>query len=308
MKYGSGHFLINMNEEQSITPEHIASFWERHPCGTDFIEASEWREFFERYDRYKYSVEPHILDELASVDFDGKRVLEIGIGQGAEARKIIESGGRYTGIDITAESVERLKLRCELFSLPYERIEVMNAESMSFPDESFDIVFSHGVLHHSPRIRQIADEIYRVLRKGGMVIVMLYHRRSLNYQLSIRVLRRMGIFLLPAPGVLSLISKITGEPYERLNRHRSNLRKEGLQYLALRNFIHKATDGPDNVFSSAFSEKEVLEMFYKFNDPVITKHFLNERHFPVLKNILSTSMKKKLAARYGWHIWYKGKK
>jgi len=290
------------------TSDQIAEFWEKHPCLNDFVNVRdpEWKDFFINYDRFKYANVPHILDELRKLDLNGKRVLEIGMGQGSEAQKIIEAGAIYNGIDLTEESVARVKLRCELFSLPYESLQVMNAEELKFPNESFDIVFSHGVLHHSPRIKMIVDEIYRVLKLGGMVVVMLYHRNSINYQVSIRLIRRLGIFLLFIPGMSKLVAKLTNEKVERLEKHIANLKRHGLTYLKMENFIHKATDGPDNVFSSVFSQSEAAELFSRFKNLSFSKHLFNERHFPIARNILSARMKKKIASRFGWHLWVKG--
>lgn len=293
-------------DTKEFTPEQIAEFWEKHPCGSDFIHASEWKEFFLSYDQFKYTHEPHILEEIRKIDFKGKRVLEIGLGQGAETQKIIEAGAIYHGIDLTEESVARVKLRCELFSLPYESLQVMNAEKLDFPDESFDIVFSHGVIHHSPRIKMIIAETHRVLRKGGRVVVMLYHRNSMNYQVSIRFIRRLGIFLLFVSGISKFVAKLTNEKVERLEKHLINLKRDGLSYLKIENFIHKATDGPDNVYSSVFSQSEAAELFSVFRDLSFSKHFLNERHFPIVRSILSSETKKKIATRYGWHLWVKG--
>jgi len=291
---------------KDFTSNQIAAFWSKYPCGSNFVHASEGRDFFINYDRFKYYHEPHILDELRQIDFKEKRVLEIGLGQGAEAQKMIEAGAIYNGIDLTAESVTRVQTRCRLFSLPYESLQVMNAEKLDFPDESFDIVFSHGVLHHSPRIRTIIREIHRVLRPGGMVVAMLYHRHSINYQVSIRYLRRFGIFLLVLPGMSRLVAKLTGEDLERLEKHLLNLKREGLAYLKMENFIHKATDGPDNVFSSVFSPSEAAELFSAFKDLRFSKHFFNARHFPIVQLFLSAGMKKKISSRYGWHLWVKG--
>ena len=291
-----------------VASETIAAGWEQNPCGADFISAPEWREYFLRYDAFKYANEPHILEEIQRIDLKGKRVLEIGLGQGAESQKLIEAGARYAGIDFTAESVERVRRRCEIFDLPYERVEQMNAEQMSFPDASFDVVFSHGVIHHSPRIRTIVSEIQRVLRPGGRAVIMVYHRGSLNYHVSIRIVRRLGVGLLFVPGAARLVSALTREPVDRLLKHRENLRAEGLAYLRMDNFIHRATDGPDNVYSAVFSEAQARDLFPWLTDVRVTKHLLNERHFPVLRNLLTTAMKSRLAARYGWHLWLTGTK
>lgn len=288
----------------TYSPEEIAAFWDANPCLQDFIaSADDWRDFFERHDSYKHTHEPHTAKELGSIAWEGKRVLEIGPGEGCEAAQIIRLGGQYNGIDLSSESVRRVTLRCKLFSLPYESIRVMNAEHMDFPDDSFDIVFTHGVIHHSPRIQDIIHEIHRVLRPNGMLVLMVYHRHSINYYLSIGLLRRLGVFLLFLPGMPRLISKLTHEDQHRLQKHLRNLKREGLGYLRMKRFIHKSTDGPDNVFSSVFSEDEVRNLCCAFRELRFRRHFLNERHLPILRSILPAGVKERLAAVAGWHLW-----
>jgi SAM-dependent methyltransferase len=291
-----------------FSAESIARFWDEHPCGADFVDEEDWRRFFQSYDAYRYHVEPHILEELGRTDFADRRVLEIGMGQGADAQRIIEAGGRYTGVDITEESVSRMAERARLFALPVDGLHVMNAERLDFPDDHFDIVYSHGVIHHSPRIAAIVDQIRRVLRPGGRAIVMVYHRASANYQVSIRLIRRGGIAALFLPGVPPLVARATGEPLDRLLAHRENLRREGVGYLRMRRFIHKATDGPHNVYSAAFTRREAAELFREFEPPEIATHHLNERHFPVLRSLVPDAAKRRLAARFGWHLWVRATK
>lgn len=295
-----------MLKSSPFTAEEIAAFWQQNPCGSHFINATTWETFFTKYDEFKYSAEPHILEELHGIDFAGKRLLEIGLGQGAEAQRVIDAGAIYNGIDITEESVRRVKLRCELFHLRYESVKLCPAEKISFPDSSFDIVFSHGVIHHSPRILDIVDEIHRVLKPGGKFVVMLYHRNSINYYLSIKIVRRVGLLLLFIPGMLRVVSKLTGEPEERVQKHKKNFAAEGLNYLRIDNFIHKSTDGPDNVFSSVYSEREARQLFSKFSNLHFRKHLLNERHLPILRHLLSKKMKRKIESRFGWHLWCEG--
>lgn len=135
------------------------------------------------------------------------------------------------------------------------------------------------------------------------MVVMLYHRNSVNYHLSIRIIRRLGILLLFLPGMIGAVSKITGEPRERIEKHLFSFKKSGFRYLKMDNFIHKATDGPDNVYSSVYSEREACELLYKFKDLEFRKHLLNERHLPIVRDLLSEKMKKKIECRFGWHLW-----
>lgn len=290
-----------MNSKSNIAVD-IKDFWQNNPCGSDFIEKSEWEKFFKNYDDFKFKIEPHIIDNLAGIEWKNKKVLEIGLGQGAEAQKIIERGAVYYGIDLTEESVFRVKKRFELNNLKYDSVSVMNAEKIEYEDEYFDIVFSHGVIHHSPEISKIIEEIYRILKKNGKAVIMLYHRNSLNYRVSINIIRRAGIFLLYIPGFLKIISKITGEPVERLRKHKENMKKTGLSYLKMSNFIHKSTDGPDNIYSSVFTKKDAKKMFGKFSEIRFSVHYINLRHIPLLI-VLPKKIKKMLEAKYGWHLW-----
>jgi len=286
----------------------IKEFWEKNPCGSQFIDEVIWKDFFLDYDKFKYSVEPHILTELSKIDFKNKKVLEIGLGQGSEAQKIVEAGAYYSGIDLTEESIKRVKKRFSLYGLKYDQLCVMNAEKMDFHDNQFDIIFSHGVIHHSPKIRDIASEIHRLLKPKGELYIMLYHKNSINYLFNIKILRRIGIFLLFIPYINKLVSKLTKEPLERINKHKKYFKEFGLNYLKMKNFIHKSTDGPDNVYSSVWSIKESKKLFSKFNNLRFNIYFLNERHLPIINKFLSKKFKEKIASEAGWHLWIKGVK
>lgn len=287
----------------------IKQFWNEQPVGSNFVAYEAGKSFYERYDAFRYRTEGHILKELDEIEFKGRNVLEIGLGQGADSMQIINRGAIYYGIDLTEESVRRVKERFHLFNKPYAEIQVANAESIPYPDNTFDIVYSHGVIHHSPQIKKIVSEIYRVLMPGGKAVIMLYHQASYNYYISISVLRRMGLLLLlPLPFLTKLISKLTGESEERINRHKYYLKKEGLAYLKMKNFIHRSTDGPDNVYASVWTAKEARELFHEFSSISTSVHFLNERHLLGIQHILPKSFKNFIARKFGWHLWVKASK
>ena len=106
-----------------------------------------------------------------------------------EKMLVAKAGADYTGIDLTEAAIELARKRFALSQLNGE-FRVSDAENLDFDDASFDLVYSHGVLHHTPDIEAAVREIYRVLKPGGRAIVMLYHRGSYNYRVGIRVLRR----------------------------------------------------------------------------------------------------------------------
>lgn len=290
--------------------EEIKKFWNQNPVGENFVEYGDGGvDFFKRYDEFRYTTEGHILLELDKIDFNNKHVLEIGIGQGADSIQIVKRGAKYYGIDLTETSIKRIKDRFTFLDLPYKEIQLANAEEIPYPDDSFDIVYSHGVIHHSPNIEKIVSEIHRVLKPGGKAVIMLYHKNSINYYVSISIFRRVGLSLLMVfPFLSRFIQKITGEDVERINGHIKNLHKYGLSYLKMKNFIHRSTDGPLNVYSSVWNAKTANKLFEEFSRVQTNVHFLNERHLLGMKHLMSKRIKRKLAINYGWHLWIKADK
>jgi len=284
----------------------IREFWNENPVGSNFIQYEQDKSFYQRYDEFRYRTEGHILGELDKLALSGKKTLEIGLGQGADSMQLIERGALYYGIDLTPESVRRVKERFALFNKPYCEVQVANAEQIPYADNSFDIVYSHGVIHHSPRIDLIVAEIHRILKPGGQAVIMLYHKRSFNYYISIGLLRRMGLALIWVfPFLSRLVSKLTGESVERIDRHKYYLKQQGLRYFSMKNFLHKSTDGPDNVYSSVWTERTSRKLFHAFREMNFSIHFLNERHLLGLQHLLPGSLKRWMGRRYGWHLWVK---
>ena len=162
-----------MSEAPQNLKERVRSFWQANPCGTKFADAEVGtREFFERVEKHRYRTEWHIP---AAAGFDkarGLRVLEVGCGLGTDGAQFARAGAVYTGIDLTEAAIGLARRRFELESLPGE-FRISDAERLDFPDESFDLVYSHGVLHHTPDTARAVGEVHRVLRPGGRAIVML---------------------------------------------------------------------------------------------------------------------------------------
>ena len=102
--------------------------------------------------------------------------------------------------------MERVRTRLTLRELPYQELRQGSVLDLPFADDSFDMVFSHGVLHHVPEIKQAQSEIHRVLRPGGELVIMVYARWSLNYLVSIGVICRAALltaYPLARAGILS---------------------------------------------------------------------------------------------------------
>lgn len=149
------------------------------------------------------------------------------------------------------------------------------------------MVFSHGVLHHVPEIRQAQAEIARVLRAGGELIMMVYAKWSLNYLLAISVLRRLGLLGMVALGM-------DGKGIYSV--HVNNAREEGLfRYLRMKHFIHRNTDGPHNPYSKVYGTRQVREGFPDFAVSRSYKRFMHAPPLPVKWMPLQRFL--------GWHLW-----
>ena len=167
-------------------------WWNRNPMRYDWKEgigAGEFsREFFEEIDRRFFAnaaeylpKEGILFDSLINFSsLKDKDVLEIGVGNGSHAGLIAPHARNFTGIDLTDYAVKSTSERFRVFGLT-GKILKMDAERLDFPDATFDIVWSWGVIHHSSNTRKILEEIHRVLRPGGRAFIMVYHRGWWNY-------------------------------------------------------------------------------------------------------------------------------
>jgi glycosyltransferase involved in cell wall biosynthesis/SAM-dependent methyltransferase len=147
----------------------VERFWDTEACG-------------ERYgddqDRVRYELEPEIIPFAG---FDGARdqdVLEIGVGMGADFVRWLRAGARAVGVDLTERAVGITRARAETEGFGPVDVRQADAEKLPFADASFDVVYSWGVLHHTPGTAAALAEATRVLRPGGKLKVMLYHRHS----------------------------------------------------------------------------------------------------------------------------------
>src|ERR671932_2648222 len=194
-----------MSDAHGNLKERVRAFWQANPCGVKFADAEPGtRLFYEAVEEHRYRTEWHIPEAAGFEKARGLRVLEIGCGLGTDGARFARAGALYTGVDLTEAAVSLARRRFELEGLPGE-FRVADAEALEFEDGSFDLVYSHGVLHHTPDGRAAVREVHRVLKPGGRAVVMLYHRDSYNYRINIRILRRAGAHLLKTDTGLKLV-------------------------------------------------------------------------------------------------------
>jgi ubiquinone/menaquinone biosynthesis C-methylase UbiE len=292
-----------MSDPNQNLKERVRAFWQANPCGVKFADAEPGTpRFYELVEAHRYATEWHIPSAADFAGARGLKVLEIGCGLGTDGAQFAKAGADYTGVDLTDAAVELARRRFELFNLT-GKFQTADAEQLNFPDESFDLVYSHGVLHHTPDTAKAIREIHRVLRPGGRAIVMLYHRNSYNYRVNISLLRRAGAQLLKWDHGVGLVHKLTGEPLDKLEEHARLLRTQKQSYLGNEEFLSQNTDGAGNPLARVYSRREAGELFRDFSEVTFKTYFFNKRWLPLLGKLLPRSMESRLATRWGWHLW-----
>ncbi len=281
-----------------LTQERVRAYWNNKPCDSDLSDRERLsREYFLDIERQRYELQPHILDIISKIDWRGKRVLEIGSGVGTDARKIIRMGGDYTGINVDRVSTEATSQALRVFSLAGVALQC-DATSLDFPDNTFDVVYSFGVLHHIPEVEKAVAEIRRVLKPGGELLVMLYNRASINYVVEIMFMRKLGLCILSVPGAISLL-RWMGFQREKLERHKQLRRQR--RRMTGEEWLSRNTDGPDNPYSRVYSAAEAAELLGAFRIKNNEVDFFDHRHWGALGRLLPRNLRRALGRHWGWH-------
>lgn len=163
--------------------DEVQNQWDNDPCGSHYVKGTrpgtlEWYKEAEAYRYGKYA--PWMPEVMEFSKHAGERVLEIGGGMGTDLAQFASHGAQVTDVDLSSE---HLRLARENFSLRGLNGEFIHhdAETLPFEDGYFDVVYSNGVIHHTPNTRKVVKEMFRVLRPGGRVIVMVYAELSMHY-------------------------------------------------------------------------------------------------------------------------------
>ena len=155
----------------------VKEHWEREACGTRYGNDTDRRQFFDGISEARYRLEPFIPGFADFPSASDKTILEIGVGAGADFQNWCDHARHSTGVDLTEKGIALTRERLELNAIPPERytLRTADAESLPFEDSSFDLVYSWGVLHHTPDTAGALREVFRVLKPGGLVRAMIYH-------------------------------------------------------------------------------------------------------------------------------------
>jgi SAM-dependent methyltransferase len=302
-----------MDAERKSAYRHRRSdpeeFWSSAQPGFRFATAPlGTTEFFAQVETHRYSLEPHIREIVRFGEWAGRDVLDAGCGIATDGVQFARAGARYTGVDLSPVALDLARHR---FALERHSGRFIRASVIDLPFEtaSFDLVYSHGVVHHVPDTQRAIDEFHRVLRPGGTALVMVYHRNSFNYHFTIMLLRRAVAAVLLVPGAVDAGSRLTGEAPELLAAHRELLREHGRRYVLDRSlFLSNNTDGPGNPLSKVFSRGDAAELFRAFADVRCETRFLNLRIYPGGQRFARTRSGRSLERAIGWHLYVRATK
>lgn len=179
----------------------VQDFWDAASCGENLYLAGWTKEDYLEQAKIRYQLEPYILSFADFPHYKDKNILEIGVGLGSDHQKFAEAGAICYGIDLTERAIDHTSRRFQLLGLK-SNLQQGDAENLPFDDNSFDLVYSWGVLHHSPDTVKAVDEVFRVLKPGGQAKIMIYHKYSfVGYMLWLRY----GLFRL---NVMTSLEKI----------------------------------------------------------------------------------------------------
>jgi ubiquinone/menaquinone biosynthesis C-methylase UbiE len=162
-----------MNEDKIA----VRDFWDKASCGEALYLSAPDKDAYQKQAELRYALEPSILDFAEFSKYKGRRVLEIGVGLGADHQRFAEAGAILSGVDLTQCAIDHTRRRFQILGLNSE-LQVADAEYLPFGGDSFDLVYSWGVLHHTPDTEKAISEVFRVLKPGGMAKIMIYHKYS----------------------------------------------------------------------------------------------------------------------------------
>jgi 2-polyprenyl-3-methyl-5-hydroxy-6-metoxy-1,4-benzoquinol methylase len=260
----------------------VRDYWNARPCNLRHSPAPVGsREYFDQVEARKYFVEPHIPGFAEFEKWRGKKVLEIGCGIGTDTISFARAGAHVTAVDLSDKSMELARARAAVFGLE-KQIQFLpgNAEQLStfVPVEPYDLIYSFGVIHHTPHPDRVLEELRHYARPGTTLKIMVYHKRS--YKVGwILLTDGRGKFWKLEELVAKNSEAQTGCPVTY-----SYTRKQGREFLERHGFQVKRVD-VEHIFS------------YRISD-YVRYEYVREWYLRWLPQPLFRAMEKRL----GWHL------
>jgi len=171
----------------TATITEVRKFWDDRPCNVRHSSKEVGtKEYFDEVETKKFFVEPHILDFTEFSKWEGKKVLEIGCGLATVGTNFAINGADYAGVELSESSLELAKKRFEVLDQKGSFYSGNAEELSSFvPVETYDLIYSFGVIHHSPHPEKIISEIKKYMNENSTLKIMLYAKDSWkNYMIE----------------------------------------------------------------------------------------------------------------------------
>ena len=167
---------------EQVPIDHVQKYWDRRPCNIRHSTKTPGsREYFDEVEKRKYFVEPHIPRFAEFPRWQDKRVLEIGCGIGTDTINFARNGASVTAVDLSEKSLEMARKRAEVYGLA-DRIRFYHGSAEQLeqvvPPQTFDLIYSFGVIHHTPHPERVLEQLGSYSRPGTTVKFMVYNRHS----------------------------------------------------------------------------------------------------------------------------------
>lgn len=250
----------------------VKRFWDLNPCG------GRWKDFKEKME-WALETENYIYEILSDKLLHNKKVLEIGCGQGMVLAFTSKKCKEIIGIDISMNSLKSAQLGIRELDIKNAKLILSDAENLPFKNESFDVVYSIGVLHHTPDTQRAVDEIFRVLKYRGKVVIMLYRKYNPKWLVVVLIRYFSKIVDLIMRKNFYLANKLRKKYVNRLNSPHGTALLELLGCPILK----------------MFSKKQVKKMFQNFQNLEIKIYQVGfSRLFDFLPDFLKGRVLKKI--------------
>ena len=165
----------------------VKKYWNDRPCNVKHSkEEIGTKKYFDEVEKKKLTAEQHIRTFSNFDEWNGKKVLEIGCGLATVGINFASHGADYTGVELSDESLKLAKQRFDVYGMNGNFFSG-NAEYLStfVPIKTYDLIYSFGVIHHSPNPEKIISEIKKYMNENSILKIMLYAKDSWkNYMIE----------------------------------------------------------------------------------------------------------------------------
>ena len=188
----------------------VKEYWDRNVSNWKIAQSPVGSEpFFREVEQYRFSKLSYLAKRVDFSAYPEKRILDVGCGLGNDLSRFVSGGSEGVGIDISQTAIMLSRKNFQFRELSAEFVQ-MDGEEMAFQDNSFDVVYCHTVLHFTPHPDALVQEIHRVLKPGGLAIIMTINRHSWLY--ALHRLANLKIDYMDSP----VFNKYTYAEFERM--------------------------------------------------------------------------------------------